>query len=294
MHFDDRLATVLRHRAAGERAAKTQFRQLLDLLGERPQGGDPALKAAAYLRLIALAEVIPTDQRAGIVGENGWRFRNPELVRWFGEAHPAIAGAALYRAQLTDEEWAALIPRLPIRARGFLRHRRDLPTGAVRVLDRLGVSDRALPAPTPAAQRKPAAQDTRDPIDLEELEPLVLRPANENAAPTDEPGGIVEADPQPAPVPVADDTAPASEAETPAKSDGIRALVERIETFRKARAPGAGYEANDGASGAGPSEGTTRRSATSHLREGGRSGRGSGAAGPTRRTSAPSRGTTRA
>ena len=101
MHFDDRLATVLRHRAAGERAAKTQFRQLLDLLGERPQGGDPALKAAAYLRLIALAEVIPTDERAGIVGENGWRFRNPELVRWFGEAHPAIAGAALYRAQLT-------------------------------------------------------------------------------------------------------------------------------------------------------------------------------------------------
>ena len=51
MHFDDRLATVLRHRATGERAAKTQFRQLLDLLGERPQAGDPALKAAAYLRL---------------------------------------------------------------------------------------------------------------------------------------------------------------------------------------------------------------------------------------------------
>ena len=239
MHFDDRLATVLRHRAAGERAAKTQFRQLRDLLGERPQGGDPALKAAAYLRLIALAEVIPTDERAGIVGENGWRFRNPELVRWFGEAHPAIAGAALYRAQLTDKEWAALIPRLPIRARGFLRHRRDLPTGAVRVLDRLGVSDRALPAPTPAPQRKPAAQDTRDPIDLEELEPLVLRPANENAAPADEPGGIVEADPQPTPVPVAEDNPPAPGAEMPAKSDGIRALVERIETFRKARAPGA-------------------------------------------------------
>ena len=75
MHFDDRLATVLRHRAAGERAAKTQFRQLLDLLGERPQAGDPALKAAAYLRLIALAEVISVDDRAAILGENGWRFR---------------------------------------------------------------------------------------------------------------------------------------------------------------------------------------------------------------------------
>ena len=32
MHFDDRLATVLRLRATGERAAKTQFRQLIDLL----------------------------------------------------------------------------------------------------------------------------------------------------------------------------------------------------------------------------------------------------------------------
>ena len=71
MHFDDRLATVLRHRAASARAAKTQFRQLLDLLGERPQAGDPALKAAAYLRLIALAEMIPTPERAAIVGENG-------------------------------------------------------------------------------------------------------------------------------------------------------------------------------------------------------------------------------
>ena len=35
MLFDDRLATVLRHRATGERAARTQFRQLLDLLGSR-------------------------------------------------------------------------------------------------------------------------------------------------------------------------------------------------------------------------------------------------------------------
>ena len=234
MHFDDRLATVLRHRAAGERAAKTQFRQLLDLLGERPQAGDPALKAAAYLRLIALAEVIPVPERAAIVGENGWRFRNPELVRWFGEAHPSIAGAALYRAQLTDEEWAELIPRLPIRARGFLRHRKDLPTGAVRVLDRLGVSDRALPLPDDLPPPLPIEEEAAD---LGELEPLVLRPANENS--DDEP--VVEVDevveePDPEPEPVAQEPAPPPVA-APDKSDGIRALVERIETFRKARGP---------------------------------------------------------
>ena len=178
MHFDDRLATVLRIRATGERAARTQFRQLIDLLGERPQAGDPALKAAAYLRLIALGEMIPPKQRAAIVGEHGWRFRNPELVKWFGEAHPHVAAAALYRAQLRGEEWAGLIPKLPIRARGFLRHRRDLPREAIEVLDRLGVSDRALPEPEP----------------LELMDELAPPPETEAVASEPEPPGSAKDD----------------------------------------------------------------------------------------------------
>ncbi len=152
MHFDDRLATVLRLRASGRRAAMTQFRQLIDLLGERSEGGDPALETAAYLRLIALGEEIPTTERVALVAEHGWRFRNPDLVKWFGEEHPHIAAAALARAQLRPEEWVELIPSLPIRARGFLRHRGDLPPAAVRVLDHLGVADRALPRPEPVAE----------------------------------------------------------------------------------------------------------------------------------------------
>lgn len=227
MHFDDRLATVLRHRATGERAAKTQFRQLLDLLGERPQAGDPALKAAAYLRMIALAEVIPTAERAAIVGENGWRFRNPELVRWFGEAHPSIAAAALYRAQLAGEEWVELIPRLPIRTRGFLRHRRDLPPAAVAVLDRLGVQDRALPLPaSPAPSETAFAEPSRTPLP-EDDEALVLHPANDLSdaiAQTEQPDEPQL--PQETPLPPAPD-----------RGDGIRALVDRIEAFRKAREP---------------------------------------------------------
>ncbi|WP_370189006.1 sensor histidine kinase [Qipengyuania sp.] len=239
MHFDDRLATVLRLRAAGERAAKTQFRQLLDLLGERPQAGDPALKAAAYLRLIALAEVIPVAERAAIVGENGWRFRNPELVRWFGEAHPTIAGAALYRAQLTGEEWAELIPRLPIRARGFLRHRRDLPDAAMQVLDRLGVADRALPMPA-RSMREPLATSEDDvPTAPDPIAPLVLRPAPEEIAAEapEQTGAIAETE---TPKKSLQQPAAPSKAAPPVgnsggKSEDIRALVERIETFRKAR-----------------------------------------------------------
>ena len=234
MHFDDRLATVLRHRAAGERAAKTQFRQLLDLLGERPQAGDPALKAAAYLRLIALAEVISVADRAAILSENGWRFRNPELVRWFGEAHPSIAGAALYRARLTGKEWAELIPRLPIRARGFLRHRKDLPEAAIRILDRLGVSDRALPVPVHPERPQQIEEPEARPLDLHEPEPLVLRPANENGA-SDDP--LEEATPSAPPGAVGEASMQRAPSEPAGKSENIRALVERIESFRKTRAP---------------------------------------------------------
>lgn len=224
MHFDDRLATVLRNRAGGERAAKTQFRQLIDLLGERPQAGDKALKAAAYLRLIALGEMISVADRAAIVGENGWRFRNPELVKWFGEAHPHIAAAALYRANLTGEEWEEIIPRLPIRARGFLRHRRDLPAAAERVLDALGVSDRALPLPVleqlgeEAAMPPPPVdepQDTPEEI-FEEPAPLSLGTLEPPEAPADE------------------KPAPHDRPIEPGK-DGIRALVDRIEAFQKVR-----------------------------------------------------------
>lgn len=202
MHFDDRLATVLRLRATGERAAKTQFRQLIDLLGERPQAGDPALKAAAYLRLIALGEMIPVKIRAALVGESGWRFRNPELVKWFGEAHPHIAAAALYRAQLTGPEWEALIPKLPIRARGFLRHRRDLPREAVSVLDRLGVSDRALPQPEPLE----LIDELVPPDDLEAPPPV---------------SGLAQSEHD-------------RQNRSPGKED-VRSLVERIEGFRRAR-----------------------------------------------------------
>jgi signal transduction histidine kinase len=223
MHFDDRLATVLRHRAGGERAARTQYRQLLDLLGQRRQGRDLSLVAAAWLRLGALGETIPALDRAAIVREPSWRFQNPELAAHLAEDEPAVAAAALAAAHLSEDDWAALIPRLPIRARGFLRLRRDLPEGAVRVLDQLGVSDRALPLP-----------------DVEE--PLVL--SDEAPADGEQTGATREAVIMPfpaSPLPANDAVdAPVREA---AKVDdaadvrptAIAALVERIEAFQRSR-----------------------------------------------------------
>lgn len=163
MHFDDRLATVLRHRATGERAARTQYRQLLDLLGDPAGGRDASLEAAAYLRLDALGALIPFRERARIVESDGVRIRNSRLVEWLAEAEPDVAAAALAQARLGEEEWETVIPQLPIRARGFLRNRRNLPPQAVAILDRLGVSDRGLPVPERTAAPEPAAQTMPSP-----------------------------------------------------------------------------------------------------------------------------------
>lgn len=147
MRFDDRLATVLRHRANGARAARTQFRQLLDLLDAPRDSRDSSLLAAAWLRLGALGEAISATDRAAMLRDPSVRIRNPELAIHLAEDEPAVAAAALAKAELNQDDWEALIPRLPVRARGFLRLRRDLPKHTAGLLDRLGIHDRGLPQP---------------------------------------------------------------------------------------------------------------------------------------------------
>ncbi|MFO6448877.1 histidine kinase dimerization/phospho-acceptor domain-containing protein [Erythrobacter sp. NE805] len=216
LFFDDRLATVLRQRATGEANLRTQFRQLLDLLGrDRAQGtgSDASLIAAAWLRMEALADAIPAATRARLIREPGWRFRNPDLAAHFADHEPEVAAAALARADLAVEDWNALIPRLPVRARGFLRLRRDLPLDVEALLTRLGVHDRGLPPPAEAPRSE---------------------------APRSEPAAPPPADP-PAPIPLRRVPAPAASAPVPPRSADetgrteISALVERIAQFRRER-----------------------------------------------------------
>ena len=207
--FDDRLATVLRQRATGEAGLRTQFRQLLDLLGRygthRGQQPDQSLIAAAWLRMDALAEAIPADERARMIREPGWRFQNAELAAHLADHEPEVASAALNRADLASADWIALIPRLPLRARGFLRLRRDLPVDVEAVLAQLGVQDRGLPAPE-AVKVEPS----------QAAAPVTAQPA----APG--PRSVVPAQPQ-----------------RPSREDNgrteISALVERIAQFRRER-----------------------------------------------------------
>ena len=230
MFFDDRLATVLRQRATGEASMRTQYRQLLDLLGRaqvHPGRRDRSLLAAAWLRLDALADAIPAATRASMIREPGWRFRSPDLVVHLAEQEPDVAAAAVTRADLASEEWTALIPRLPVRARGFLRLRRDLPIDVEALLERLGVHDRGLPAPAQRAAGPAAADDPAPlPAAAPAPEPLPLRPAPVvlHKTPAAAAPAAIET-PAPAPARSRDDTGRTE----------ISALVERIAQFRRTR-----------------------------------------------------------
>jgi signal transduction histidine kinase len=145
MHFDDRLATVLRARADGTVAARIQYRQLLDLIGTSPSEARGDLLDAAFVRLDALSSRIPAAERAAALAEPGVRLRSPRLLIELVLREPAVAVAAIHAARLAEEEWLDVIPALPIAARGIVRHRRDLGLRVEELLARLGVMDRGLP-----------------------------------------------------------------------------------------------------------------------------------------------------
>jgi len=151
MQFDDRLATVLRTRADSDTVLRIQFRQLLDLLGTDREGSDSALRHQGYARLGELTERLPQEDQSRILREPGVRLRDPQLVAFLAEGEAKPAAAAMATAHLSDPQWLDLIPHLPVTARGFLRHRRDLSPTVKDLLARLGVGDLVLPGPDPEA-----------------------------------------------------------------------------------------------------------------------------------------------
>ena len=234
MYFDDRLATVLRTGIGGDRALRTQFRQLLDLLGTLPDGADGPLVDAAFARLALLSRELPAALRGSMIREPGLRLVSTRLVGTLATQEIEVASAAMAAARLPDSAWQALIPDLPLTARGFLRHRRDLGDGANAVLQQLGVIDLVLPGPdvlelsaplelprsfiaeAPPEQPEPASQPA--PLPAVEAVEAVEEPAEPEA----------EAKPSP--------TAPTAVGEDGTNETiAIGTLVRRIEAFQRAR-----------------------------------------------------------
>jgi two-component system OmpR family sensor kinase len=200
MHFDDRLATVLRMRADGHGLQRIQFRQLLDLLGTSPAETRGAQLDMAYDRLAEIGEMIAAPERTAVLRDLALRLRSPRLVAALSAGEPQVAATTLQRAQLSREQWLDLIPALPPAACPALRQRSDLPAEVKELLVRLGINDRGLPAAS--------------------------MPAEVTAA-------------QPAPradiAPSANDDEAVMPPSTTERDDGIGAIVRRIEAYRRAK-----------------------------------------------------------
>ena len=200
MHFDDRLATVLRMRADGPGLRRIQFRQLLDLLGTSPAETRGAQLDVAYDRLTEIGASIAASERAAVLRDLALRLRSPRLVAALSAGEPQVAATTLQRAQLSREQWLDLIPALPPAARPALRQRSDLPIEVKELLVRLGINDRGLPAAAMTAKIAAA--------------PPAPRPETAPSANDDE--ALI----------------PPSAAE---RDDGIGAIVRRIEAYRRAK-----------------------------------------------------------
>lgn len=192
MHFDDRLSTVLRAPPAGTAAARTQYRQLVDLIGTMPSAARGEEMDKAWVRLAELSAMLTPTDRVAALGEPGLRLRNPRLVAELCRTEPALAAAAIRVARLREEAWLDLMPALPAAALGAIRQRSDLTPRVADLCQRLGLAPIGLPAAGNGSQI--AANDEQAP-------PL----------------------PQP--------------------SEGIGAIVQRIEAYRKRRANMAGIGA---------------------------------------------------
>ena len=202
MQFDDRLGTVLRHRPGGPTAAKTQFRQLLDLLGTLPSGARGTAVDSAYLRLVELGDCIEVSDKLAMMGDPGLRLRSPRLVALLATGDARLASAAIRAARLADREWLDLIPALPVMARQFLRLREDLGPEARGLLDALGIHDAGLPPAEVAAREVTVREKATQEAPVREISGAAAEAAARNEG-----------------------------------AQGIAALVKRIEAFRKTRAP---------------------------------------------------------
>lgn len=121
MRFDDRLTTVLKGSLPEGAGAATQWRQVIDLLAQKP--GDLANQdvQAGLTRLRDLHERVSEQERLIAVQSLNGRLRSAPLLVYLTADTDAICDAAMTAADLTPEICADAFPRLSPRAQQRLR-----------------------------------------------------------------------------------------------------------------------------------------------------------------------------
>jgi len=154
VRFDDMLATVLAQPTPDMRASLLQWRQLVDLLAQRPDEAGSASIDAAYARVAGMRASLPIGDRIAVARGIARHSLPARLLTLFARDHAAVAAPIIRGARNSAAEWIALLPTLGPTARALLRHRDDLEDEVLQALQRFGTTDLVIEgdvATTPAA-----------------------------------------------------------------------------------------------------------------------------------------------
>ncbi len=201
MRFDDRLNTVLKGSLPEGPAAATQWRQVVDLLAQKP--GDLANEdvQAGLTRLHDLHDRVSEEDRVAAVRSLDGRLRSaPLLVYLSGDTDP-VCDAAVSASDLPYDVYVDAFPRLSERARDRLQSR-GIDLSGQKAIDPGGANE-----PEIASE-----QDTADPVASAES-------ASAESASADETPETDQADSGKSP-----------------EASQISALVEKIADYQKNRA----------------------------------------------------------
>jgi signal transduction histidine kinase len=150
LRFDDRLETALRQVDDDVQGQAAKWQQLVDILAQSPRDFDVGYVADGLEKVRQFLPAVPAAIREQCVRSLAGRIQSPPLVLLLSGDIPPIAASAIAGANLSDQEWADIIPDLPTRARGFLRNRLDLGLQARRALTVWSAADFVLPEPAAA------------------------------------------------------------------------------------------------------------------------------------------------
>lgn len=156
MRIDDRLETALRQPDDKGPAVSGKWQQLIDLLAQNPRQFDPASVAEGLRLARDLSPKVDASVREACVKSLRGRIRSAPLVLLLSGDAPQVASAAIEGADLSDAEWADIVPDLPTRARAALRGKSNIGPETRRALALYSSADFVLTGDTAEAVVAPA------------------------------------------------------------------------------------------------------------------------------------------
>lgn len=185
MRFDDRLNTVLKGGLPEGLAAAMQWRQVVDLLAQKPGNLASADVQMGLTRLRDLHERVTESDRLSAVEALHGRIRSAPLLVYLSGDSDEISDAAIKGADLPEENIFDIYPLLPPRAQSFLAARGLAPDNSDMFVpelislkpDQNSIGD--SPAPDVAVAAEPATVDAEvESLEKSQISDLVDKIAN--------------------------------------------------------------------------------------------------------------------